>query len=196
MISSNGNRKMNLLLVLVIGTAATGIVNQSSAYPRLSTHPTARVTAFALAIGIPSFIRLNTKGCPKELKFKKKLDGTWQDCFCNWFKILKVWNIIFHPCEYIKLVDKCWVGTKLSTLDIETKEISKDGLKEVTVMDKKLKCLPTGVCGKIDAYVFKQFEKLYNTIGDIEKALILCYALHGIDIEKIKKLWFPIPKKA
>ena len=187
---------MNLLLVLVVGTTATGIVNQSSASLQLSTHPTARAITFALAIGVPSFIRLYTKGTPKELKFKKKLNDTWSNCFSDWIGILKVWNILFKHNEYKKLVNKRWVGTKISLLDIETKEISKDGLKEVTVMDKKLECLPTGVCGNIDAYIFKQLEKLYDSIGNIEKALILCYALHGIDIEKIKEIWLSIPKKA
>ncbi len=192
MISSYGNKKTNLLLVLTIGAASTGIVNQSSA--QLPKNPTARAVTCILAIGVLSFIGLYTKSTPKELKFKKKLDDTWSNCFSDWVKILKVWNIILQPCEYKKLIGKRWIGTKLSLLDIKTKEISKDGLKEVTVMDKKLECLPTGVCGNIDAYIFKQFEKLYDSIGNIEKALILYCLLHGKDIEKLAEVW--LPKKA
>ena len=184
---------MNLLLVLAIGTA-TGIVNQSSAHLQLPTNPTARAITYALAIGIPSFIRLYTKGTPKELKFKKELDDTWSNCFCDWVEILKVYNIAFQPCKYMKLIDKCWIGTKLSLLDIKTKEISKDGLKEVTIEDKKLECLPTGVCGTIDTYVFKQFEKLFKYIGNIETALILYCLLHGKDIEKFAETWLPTKK--
>ncbi len=194
MIHSNENRKMNLLLVSAIGTASIGIANQSSAYPQLPTNPIVRVITFALAIGIPSFIRLYTKGTPKELEFKKKLGDTWSNFFYDWTEILKVWNVVLQPCEYKTLFDKRWIGTELSLLDKETKEISKGGLKEVIFKSKKIKCLPTGICGTVDAYVFKQFEKLYKTIGNIETALILCCLLHGKDIEKFAETW--LSKKA
>ncbi|HEB41631.1 MAG TPA: hypothetical protein ENI08_01255 [Candidatus Dependentiae bacterium] len=193
MISSNGNRKMNLLLVLAIGTV-TGIVNQSSAHLQLPTNPTARAATYALVIGAPSFIWLYSKTIPKELRFKTKLNDTWSDCLSDWVEILKVWNIAFQPCEYKKLISKRWIGTRLSILDEKTKEISKDGLKEVTLMDKKLECLPTGVCGKIDVYIVCQLKKLFDAVSNVEKALIVYCLFHGQDIEKFAEVW--LPKKA
>lgn len=187
MISLNGNKKINTLLILAICTVSAG--SKTPTFSILPKNHTARIVAFALAIGIPSFISLYTKGTPKELKFKTKLDDTWYNCLSDWIKILKIWNIIFSPSEYKKLIGKRWVGTRLSVISEETKTISEDGRKEVALTDKKLKCLPTGICGNFDAYVLKQCTNLYDTVGDIEKAFIVYYLLHGKDIEKLSDLW-------
>ncbi|MGB8367344.1 MAG: hypothetical protein WCD44_03205 [Candidatus Babeliales bacterium] len=184
------NKKIILFFACIIGIASTGIVNQTSACSHLPANQTARMFTLMLAIGLPSFIRLYTKGTPKELKYKKELPDNYSN-LNDYVQLLKVWNILFHPCQYISLVDKHWVGTPLKLEDQEIKEISEDGLKEVTTKKKNLECLPTGICGTIDTYVFKQIEKLYKIIGNIETALIVYCILQGVNIKKIQELWLP-----
>ena len=187
MINLNENKKISALLILAICTVLTS--SKSSTFSMVPEDPTARIVTCALAIGIPSFISLYTKSTPKELKFKTELNDSWHNCFSDWIKIFKVWNIAFSPSEYKKLIHKRWIGTQFSLLDEETKIISEDGKKEVAITDKKIRCLPTGICGNFDAYVLKQCTKLYDAIGDIEKALIVYCLLRGKDIEQLSHLW-------
>lgn len=183
MINLNKNKKANTLFILAICTVS--IDSKLSALPLLPENPTARVVAYALAIGIPSFIRLYTKGTPKELKFKTELHNTWENRFNSCVEILKVWNVILKPSKYIKLIDECWIGTQLSLADEEVKEISECGRKEITITGKKVRCLPTGVCGSFDTYVLKQCKDFYDAIGNMGKAFSFYCFLHGIGIEKL-----------
>jgi len=187
MISTNSNKKITTLLLLAICTASTA--SKSSVFSVLPKNYTARVVTYVLALSTPSFIRLYTKGTPKELRFKTNLNDTWYDFFGDWIKISKVWNVVLNFSEYKKLLDKRWVGTQFSWLEQETKIISEDGRKEVAITDKKVKCLPTGICGNFDAYVLKQCKKLYDAVGDIEKVFIAYSLLHGKNIETLSQLW-------
>jgi len=187
MISIAKTKKVNLLFALTVSVILPiGFTQQASALP---TNSTACKFSLILATGIPSFIRLYTKGTPKGMKFKTKIDDPWENKLCDFFEILKVWNLIFHPYKYLKLVDKRWVGTPLKVLKTETTTKTPDGLKEELTHDSKLELLPTGVCGTIDCYVLKQLKKLYDAIGNIEKALIVYCLLHDYDIEKLADVW-------
>ncbi len=188
MVNSIENKKTNFSLVLAVGILSASVVNQSSAYTQLPTHSTARTVTLALAVGIPSFIRLYTKSTPKELKYKKELPTSYNS-LSDYTQLLKVWNIVLHPYEYAKLIDKQWVGTPLKLEEQEIKEIAENGLKEVTTKKKNIECLPTGICGTIDTYVFKQFEKLEKPIDYIIKAIIAYCLLHNIEIKNIQELW-------
>jgi len=187
MINLNGNKKINRLLILAMCVALTGRESLTSSI--LPQSRIARTATCAWAVTALSFISLYTKGTPKELIFKTDLNDTWYDCLSDWIEILEVWNVVFNPSEYKKLIDKRWIGTQISLISKETKEISEDGRREVTLIDKKLKCLPTGICGNFDAYVLKQCKKLYDAIGNMEKAAIFYCLLHGKDIEKSSQLW-------
>lgn len=163
--------------------------SKSSSCSILPKNNIARIATGVLTICIPSFILLYTKSAPKELKFKTKLDDSWHNFTSDWLKILKIWNVIFNPSEYKKLIDERWIGTTISVVNERITEISEDGRREVAITDLKIKCLPTGVCGNIDSYVFKQFKNLYDAIGGVEKIFVAYYLLNGQDIEKFSNLW-------